>query len=164
LALAATIGHLLSPQLLTPTSCILIQVLLLQPSTSIVSVVTPFVVLLDNHTTNRKVEKFMAGSGKISRTHLNLGVGIMLIILKMVTTISERSHSIFFIAELSTPPPYMPPVLTAITRRLLLVLLATSTAYILIQFLFTHLYITLVPMVTPSVVLLDNHTTTMDRK
>jgi len=66
LALEAVTGHLLLITLAALTAYILILALSIHPTVHGVFTVSPSVVLLDNHTTNRKTGKFMAGSGRIN--------------------------------------------------------------------------------------------------
>jgi len=74
----AAIGHLLPTSSTTPITYTSSRLMFIRPSVPITTMVAPYVVLLDNHTANRKAGKFMAGSGKINL--MKTGKAILLII------------------------------------------------------------------------------------
>jgi len=80
----------------------LIQPVFIQPIVIGMTLVAPFVVLLDNHTTNRKGKvNPMAGSGNISQ--IIAGMDIMRIILSWETLILGCSLFTFCIVGVFTP-------------------------------------------------------------
>jgi len=87
LASKAYTGHLRSILLAARSTYISVRLVFIRPAPVLTILVSPSVVLLDNHTTTRigwNVEisflRVMAGSGRINQVLLNLGVVIMLII------------------------------------------------------------------------------------
>jgi len=106
----------------------------------------------------------MAGSGKISHPNLHLTAVIMPTISRKIIMILECSHFISSITDVPTLTPCTTPVPTAATGLLQLMILTALTTWVLFRLIFIRLITVSVFAVTPSVVLLDNHTTNRYRK
>jgi len=105
-----------------------------------------------------RILRVMAGSGK--HRQLILGMDILLNILNSIIMMLERGHFIGCTAEVSGLARYRALVAMIAIGPLLSTILLSLTIYILIRPpLFPPVAVG-ATMVSPSVVLLDNHTTT----